>query len=134
MPMRFRQNATYYGQVGKVVTTVSLVTKQELESQFKQATNKSESVSKILRRGETHITIPNRFSSEVLKIPLQELIQAYKDQNIDELFILIQNRFQPDPNEVPLYPSDMVDQYRQMGMPEAQIQELLLREQRTRNT
>jgi hypothetical protein len=138
VPIQFQREVIHYNRVGIVVTTISLVTRQELESQFEQIgarfESKPEPVSEILRRGKTHYTIPNRFCSEVLTIPLQELIQEYKDQDMERLFILVQNRFQPDPNEAPLYPSDLVDQYRQMGVPEAQIQALLLREKQLRTS
>jgi hypothetical protein len=134
--IQFRQKATYYGKVGVLVTTLSLVTRQELEKEFNQLGRKfesaSEPVSEIISRGETHITLTSRFSNEVFSIPIEELIQEYKQQKLEELFIFIQNRFQPDPNETPLYPSDMVDEYRHLGLPEAQIQELLLKEKKTR--
>jgi hypothetical protein len=138
MPIQIQQRTTHYNRVGIVVTTISLVTRQELEIQFEQFgtrfESKPEPVGEFLRRGKTHYTIPNRFSSEVLTIPLHELIQEYKDQDREGLFIFVQNRFQPDANEAPLYPSDLVDQYRQLGVPEAQIQELLLNEKRARGT
>lgn len=137
MSIQFKQKVTFYDKNGMLITTLSLVTRQELDSQFKQIGSRfesnSEPISAILRRGETHITIPNRFSSEFLTVSLEELLQDYKDQDLERLFLLIQNRFQPDAGETPLYPSDMVHHYRQLGMPEAQIQELLLKEKRTKD-
>jgi hypothetical protein len=138
-PFRVSDGLTSGDDMGGIaITTVRLVTSQELESEFKQLgvqiQSKPEPVSEILRRGETHYTIPNRFTNEVLTVFLQQLIHEHKDQDLEALFILTQNRFQPDPDEAPLYPSDMVDQYRQMGVPEAQIQGLLLREKQLRTS
>ncbi len=138
MSIQFRQKATCYGQNGIVTTTLSLVTHQELERQFKllgvQLEGNPEPMSEIIRRGETHLAIPNRFSTEVLRIPLEELLHDYKDQIMEELFLFVQNRFQPDTDGAPLYPSDLVDEYRKLGVRESVIQELLLNEKRARDT
>lgn len=129
VPIEIKQEVIYYNKKGTLTTTVSLVTQQDLEHHLKllgkQSANKSEPISAILRRGETHVTIPNRFSSEVMNIPLSELLLDYKDQKLEELFLFIQNRFRPDADETPLYLSDMIDEYRRLGVPESTIQELL---------
>ena len=124
MPIQYQQAATYMGMEGTIIFTADLISLAEALSRNNQQS--SMTMNELLACGQSSITFPNPFSNTKFSLSFDEVKQVFPASDFDNSVVIADIRFQPDPTRNPtLYPSDMVEQYRSLGLAEEKIQELI---------
>jgi hypothetical protein len=122
MPIQYETSVAVHGNIGKLVVVADLVPLNETAK-----ANGVESVGAMLSRGESGLTFPIPITGTEQFIAYEDVIRASEGVNPDESTLSVQWRFDFDRSgsSSRLYPSDLVDEMRRMGISEEKIQETL---------
>jgi hypothetical protein len=120
MPIQYETTVNLQGNVGKLIVQADLEPLNETAK-----ANGVEAVGVMLSRGQSGLTFVVPFTGTEQFIPFEELIRASEGVNPNESSLKVEWRFEFDPNGARLYPSDLVQQMRQMNVSEEKIQETL---------
>lgn len=137
MAIETQQRATYLGLTGVSITTVTLLTREAFMQGREGAMTggKAMSFNELLSEGSVDLIVPNPHTGDEVRFSPEELRAAFAGSDLDNSFLQIQVKFVPDriPENI-RYPSDMVEELRQGGMPEEEIQKLLEAERLSRSS
>jgi len=127
MPIHYESRTVFLGRSGIVTTKVDLVSREEFAKGTAgiAAGDRAMSLGEFLARDDWQgLRWVNSYTGEEHIVTRDVILQAFPGYDIDNSFVAISAVFRPDPGQ-PLYPSDMVDQLRERGMPEEEIQKML---------
>jgi hypothetical protein len=122
MPVQYEMTVAVHGNIGKLVVIADLVPLNETAR-----ANGVESVGAMLGRGERGLTFPIPITGTEQFIGYEDVIHASEGVNPDESTLRVQWRFDFDRSgsSSRLYPRDLVDEMRRMGISEEKIQKTL---------
>lgn len=127
MPIQYESRTVYLGRSGIVTTIIDLVSRAEFARGTAgiAAGDRATSVGEFLAKGDWQgLRWIDSYTGEEHYLTREAVLQAFPDYDFDNSFMAISTSFWPDPGQL-LYPSDMVDQLRERGMPEEEIQKML---------
>jgi hypothetical protein len=139
MPLKFTESILYLNRAATLTLTISLVSRAEIDSMSRNfplpAGARMEPVSVALENGQTHTTISLVNPQRTIVVSYQDIIAANPAVDLSDAFIHYEAQLQIDRSQgEPLYPSDMVEIFRDVGISEEEIQRLIADEQSLRSS
>lgn len=132
MSIQTEERIFYHGRPGRIITSVTLISRDELMHKNASVASNAMSFGQSLRTGQTEARVHNPFKNEEVRISYQTLADASAGVDLDNSFLHVDFTFLPDPGGPPLYPSVLADEMRNRGWSEEELQELLEWEQTVR--
>lgn len=135
MPVQHEQAITFHGKPARVITTISLVPLADAarEDPGVPLGKDVQTLGDALRSGIDGFSSRNPYTNEPIFVSYEEVARAYAGADFNSSFVRIEFSLELDHSQgPPIYASDIVEDLRRWGYPEAQIQEQLEREKRNR--
>lgn len=126
MSIKYEERTTFYGRTGLVITTISLLSRDEVAVfNVNAASDVSVSFGELLRRNEPDDMLINPYTGSNVTISHSAIAEALQGMDFDNLFLNISFEFIPDAYGPILSPSVLADYMRSRSWPEEEVQELL---------
>lgn len=131
MPVHYRQRISFYGNPGWLIATASLrpiseANWGEIPSELIADSAGTRTFGGWLREGITGMNVNDPVTQTQIYVSFPELIASdARGINLDEVFLEVKFQVDVDPGAKPLYPSDLADDWRRIGIPEDRIEDML---------
>lgn len=125
MTIQTEERIVYHGRPGRVITSITLISRNELAQKNASVASSAMSFGQSLSEGQTESAVHNPFTGNEVRVSYPALVETSADVDLENSFLHVDFTFLPDPDGQPLYPSVLADEMRSRGWAEEDLQELL---------